>query len=346
MTPPEAPAAPPPEGQRQRPGRARSAAFAWQRAVLRKVAVGAALGLGLLTAQAQTKANCPPQAQPPTAAEMQAAAANARDRGLLWRITRDGRSSYLYGSIHLGKLDWAFPGPQVRAALMATDTVALEIDVGDPQMLARLKPPPEFVAPTLAPALRERLGRQSDAACIPREALAQLHPVMQAITLTVLAARWQGLDPGYGQELVLSGFARAGQRKVVSLESPELQMAVLIPREAEVAERMIGQMLDQLEQGKAQRVMARLADAWERGDVSEIGNYEAWCECVASEDEKAQMRRLNDDRNPALADGIAALHRDGRKVFAAVGSLHMTGPQGLPLLMQQRGFTVERVTLR
>jgi uncharacterized protein YbaP (TraB family) len=30
-------------------------------------------------------------------------------------------------------------------------------------------------------------------------------------------------------------------------------------------------------------------------------------------------------------------------VFAAVGSLHMTGPKGLPRLLGQRGYTVERV---
>ena len=325
---------------------AAAAVPAWHATAFYTWALGAALCLCLLAAQAQTPPNCPPQAQAPTAAEMQAAAGRARDRGLHWRITRDGRSSYLYGSIHLGKLDWAFPGPQVRAALMATDTVALEIDVGDPQLLARLKPPSDSALPTLAPALRERLGRQSDAACLPREALAALHPVMQAVTLTVLAARWQGLDVGYAQEFVLGGFARAGQRRVVSLESPELQMATLIPRDAAAAERMVEQLVEQLEQGKAQRVMTRLADAWERGDLDEIGNYEGWCDCVATEDDRAQMKRLNDNRNPALADGIDTLHRDGKKVFAAVGSLHMTGPKGLPLLMQQRGFAVERVALR
>jgi uncharacterized protein YbaP (TraB family) len=32
-------------------------------------------------------------------------------------------------------------------------------------------------------------------------------------------------------------------------------------------------------------------------------------------------------------------------VFAAVGSLHMIGPLGLPALMVQRGFRVEAVAL-
>ena len=294
-------------------------------------------------AQLPSAVDCPPQAQAPSPPQLQAAAANARDRGLLWRIARDGRTSYLYGSIHVGKLDWAFPGPQVRAALTATDTLALEIDVGDPQMAARLKPPAGIATPTLALALRERLARQADAACLPKELLGALHPVMQAVTLTVLAARWQGLDPGYAQEFVLSGMARAGQRRVVSLESPELQMAALIPREPADSERLVVQMLEQLEKGSVQRVILRLATAWERGDLAELSDYGRWCECVVSDEDRLQMQRLNDDRNPALADGIEALHRDGRSVFAAVGALHMTGARALPALMQQRGFTVQRV---
>jgi hypothetical protein len=277
---------------------------------------------------------------------LQAAAANARDRGLLWRVTRDGRTAYLYGSIHVGKLDWAFPGPRVTAALMASDTVALEIDIADPQMAARLKPPAGIATPTLAPALRERLARQADAACLPKELLGAMHPVMQAVTLTVLAARWQGLDPGYAQEFALSGFARASQRRVVSLESPELQMAALIPREAADAERLVAQLLEQLEDGSVQRVITRLAAAWEHGDLAEIEAYERWCDCIASDDDRVQMRRLNDERNPTLADAIETLHRDGRKVFAAVGALHMAGAKALPTLMQQRGFTVQRIALQ
>lgn len=305
-----------------------------------------ALGCWRVSAQAPSPGACPPQAQPPTPQQLQAAGAHPRDRGLLWRITRDGRTSYLYGSIHVGKLEWAFPGPQVRNALRAADTVALEIDVGDPQMAARMQVPAGMAAPTLVPALRERLARQADAACIPRAALGGLHPVMQAVSLSVLAARWQGLDPGYAQEFVFSGLARSAQQRVVSLESPEQQIAALIPRDPAEAERMVDDIVEQLERGSTQRVIGRLAAAWERGDLTEIGAYERWCECVASDDDRVQLRRLNDDRNPALADGIEALHRRGRSVFAAVGALHMTGDKALPTLLAQRGFSVERVALQ
>jgi hypothetical protein len=40
------------------------------------------------------------------------------------------------------------------------------------------------------------------------------------------------------------------------------------------------------------------------------------------------------------------LHAQGQRVFAAVGALHMTGPNALPVLMAGRGYHVERVLLQ
>jgi uncharacterized protein len=106
---------------------------------------------------------------------------------------------------------------------------------------------------------------------------------------------------------------------------------------------VLEQTLAQLEDTSGRRVLDKLTQAWERGDLAALEDYEAWCECASTEAEKAFMRKLNDERNPPLADGIEAQHKAGKRVFAAVGALHMTGPQSLPKLMQQRGFKVERV---
>ena len=81
-------------------------------------------------------------------------------------------------------------------------------------------------------------------------------------------------------------------------------------------------------------------------DLDELANYERWCECVVGDDDRRLMKRLLDDRNGGLADGIDALHREGRRVFAGVGVLHMVGPKGLPALLAARGFQVERVALQ
>jgi hypothetical protein len=61
--------------------------------------------------------DCPPTVEPPAPEQMQAAFDARRDHGFLWRITKDEHSSYLYGTLHIGKLAWLFPGEAVAKAL-------------------------------------------------------------------------------------------------------------------------------------------------------------------------------------------------------------------------------------
>jgi MFS family permease len=91
--------------------------------------------------------------------------------------------------------------------------------------------------------------------------------------------------------------------------------------------------------------LTRIAQVWADGDLDALSRYESWCDCVKTPTDRAALARLLDDRNPGLADSIAALHAGGQRVFAAVGSLHMIGPLGLPALMAQRGFQVEAIPL-
>jgi uncharacterized protein len=312
----------------------------------RRLLLAAVCAVAAAAASAQPAAapNCPPQATAPTPQAMQEAAARAKDRGFLWRVTKNGRSSHLYGTIHVGTLDWAFPGAKVRAALTASDTMALELDPLDPATQADLRSTAR-PAPALPAALAERLARQRERACVPAQAIAALHPIMQAMTVMLVDAARDGLQVGYGIEFSLAGFAQARKMPIVSLETAQRQLDAIIPKSAAEVERSLAATLDQLDDGSARRVLARLAAAWERGDLAEVEGYERWCDCIKSDEDRAALRALNDDRNPALADKVAALHGQGKRVFAAVGSLHMTGAQALPALLAARGFRVERVAL-
>lgn len=296
-------------------------------------------------ADAAPRADCPPAAQPLTPQQIESGIRQARDRGVLWKLERDGRTSWLFGTLHVGRVEWVFPGPALKAALLSSRRVALELDISDPQVIQRLGRLPAGVRmPAVPPALRKRLDAQAAAACVDPALLARQHPVLEATNYTLLAARRQNLDPVWGQEWMLAGFAHHAQLPIVSLEKPDAQLRAMLPRSRQAALAMTDSILEQLETGLAASLMARLADAWERGDLDELSRYEQWCACADSPAERAAMRALLDERNPALADGIATWHGRG-ELFAAVGALHMVGARGLPLLLQARGFTVERIHL-
>lgn len=313
-------------------------------------AVPAALALigWSASAPAQSSADpaCPTPPSMPSSEQIAQARREARDRGLLWRISRDGRSGFLYGTMHVGKVGWIAPGPKLREALSASDTIALEIDPSDALLQRQIARASVQPAPAPLPEeLKRRLNVQRDALCLQDSVFDRLHPVLQLTTLGMVAVRRDGLDATFGSEITLAGFAKATGKRVVSLESVERQFAALIPPDLDAAEleALLRSGLEQFEGDVIRSSTRRLASAWERGAFDDFEGYAAWCGCIRNDADRRLLARLNDGRNPALADGIAALHARGAKVFAAVGALHMTGKQGLLELLAQRGFTVERI---
>jgi uncharacterized protein YbaP (TraB family) len=288
--------------------------------------------------------DCPPQPTPLTAEEAGRGMREAIDRGYLFKLSKGGRSSWLYGTIHVARLPWMFPGPRLREALQASDQVALELDMLDPDITRRVLAAialPADAAP-LPPPLAGRLQQQAAAFCAGTE-LAALRPEMQAMTLGVLAARRVGLEPGYGIDGFLAGLGRQLRKPVLSLETPEGQIAALIQPTPEATARLVSHTLDDLASERAFGLLRRMAEAWARSDWDEMASYAQWCGCMDTEEDRALMRRLLDERNVAIAAKVKALHDGGTRLFAGVGSLHLIGPQGLPTLLAAEGFEVERV---
>lgn len=315
--------------------------------LLRSGLGGLLLALAVVHAGAQqpAPAACPPQAQPVSAGQAQAWQREAHDRGLLWRIARDGRVSYLYGTVHVARPQWMFPGPRLAQALAASDTVALELDMLDADIQRRLAAGSVAdAAERLPAALAARLRVQVRAACLPQEAMATMAPAVQLAALTTLAARWDGLDPAYALDSFLSAYGRALGKAVLSLESPEAQLA-LLRGDPRTAQRELEHGLRQLERGQVRPMLLRIARVWDEGRDDELARYEQWCDCAETDADRAALKRLLDERNPPIAERIDALHGSGQRVFAAVGALHMVGPLGLPALLAQRGYAVQRVDL-
>jgi uncharacterized protein len=287
---------------------------------------------------------CPPAPSSPAREAVLAAVANARDHGFLWRISKDGRTSFLYGTVHVAKLDWMFPGPTVLKALREVDTVALELDGFDPDIRDRMiKGMAAQSGGKLPEPLAQRMRKQMEASCVTAEALGSRVPELQVVGLSLSVARQEGLEPAYAIDTVLADLGHRASKHMFSLETPESQLRALQMRDAQETAAFVEIGLEDLETGRGRAKLNRLTEVWVNADYAAMERFGEWCDCLKTEFERKLMKRLLDDRNPALAGSIDALHRGGKQVFAAVGSLHMFGPLGLPTLMAQRGYRVERL---
>jgi uncharacterized protein len=316
----------------------------------RALAALRAASLALLAAPsmaADTPPSCPPVAAPLSPERFEAGLRAASDHGFLWRLIKDGRISYLYGTIHAAREEWMFPGPRIVAALAASDVLALELDVLDGEVQMRLAASARALpGEPLAPALQQRIDRRMVAECVDPLPWHAFAPEFQIASLAVLTARREGFDPAYAVDLMLALVARQLAKPIISLETPEGQMAALRLASRAATIELVESSLDDLDSGRAGPLLARLVRAWTDGELAELEDYGRWCECLRNEGEREAMKRLLDDRNPVLAAGIDAVHGRGQRVFAGVGSLHLIGPNGLPALLAQLGFRVEEVPLR
>ncbi len=319
---------------------------ALRRALRLAISLCAALGASLAHA-APPAAGCPPTLQPPTAADIAGFQRSARDRGFLWRVDKPGAASaYLYGTMHVGRLPWMATGPKVMAALQASEVLALEVDITDPRAATSFAGAAAPGAATLPAALAARLAKAVAAACLPADAAQRIEgmsPTMQAITLTLLDARWAGLEAGLAQELILAGHARSQNKRIAELESAGMQGALIERLAGGNPAAFVAHLLDQIESGQARAGIDELARVWEQGLFERLQSYASWCECANTPQERAMLREMIDGRNPAMADRIDARVRAGERLFVAVGALHMIGPQGLPALLRSRGYRVERI---
>lgn len=291
--------------------------------------------------------DCPPNTITPDEEQIRTSIQNATNHGFLWRISKDGHASYLYGTIHVARLEWMFPGPAVAQALRSSKTIALELDVLDPDILQRLvKGMTEQQGVVLPEPLAQRMRQHIQQECISEDNIKKMIPEMQIAMLSMASGRRDGIDPAYAIDAVLAGFGHRAKLNVVSLETPELQLKTLQMETSQETVEIVQRSLDEMENGKARAALKETAEVWSESDYDKLDHYRDWCDCLGSEVERKLMARMLDDRNPAMADHIDALHAEGVQVFAAVGSLHMAGENGLPALMAKRAYQVERIDLK
>lgn len=290
----------------------------------------------------QARAQCLPEPAIPSADEMSVLLEKAPDRGFLWKISKDGQHSWLYGTIHANRREAFVPGPQTRAALFGSDAVAVELDITDAATMGEvMQLAKQAVVPIPAP-YEARLKAQLKQRCLPAELTGQMHTSLIFSALMMTDARQDGIEASFGTEAFLLGAAQGAKKKIIALETATEQMQAILD-DGKTTAKQYQQALHLLETGKARHQLNKLVDTWNHGDFAMLERYPQWCECMETAEDRAMMKRVIDDRNQLIAQRIAQNHRADQSLFIGVGSLHMVGKQGLPNLLRRQGFSVERV---
>lgn len=140
--------------------------------------------------------------------------------------------------------------------------------------------------------------------------------------------------------------AKADGKEVRSIEALETQMEAITFMTDELCEYNMNSMLE-LNAEEMEQTFMELYNMWATGDVEGMYESEADADSEYPEeiaaDYEAYNQKLLYDRNVGMADKAEEYIKNGDSILYMVGFLHMCGDDSVIDLLEERGYTVERI---
>lgn len=255
---------------------------------------------------------------------------------IIWKIYDQQREFYVLGSIHAGK-EAMFPLPNVFIdQWQQADALVVEANILQQSGATPILAPP-FTHQVLPTATLKQLQQISTTLNLSFDQLLQQPPWLTAVTLQLALAEKLDLKSDYGIDYVLLQRAQQQQLPIHELESVSQQFNMLENLPDNGAPMLIETIHDW---DKTQSSLQCLVKVWQHGDGDKLEQLF----------QESQFDPTTDDalifnRNQRWAETLttASSYQTG-KFIVVVGAFHLIGDQGLPNLMKQQGFKVEKIT--
>ncbi len=262
----------------------------------------------------------------------------------LWKVEKGDKEGWLFGTMHiLPTLDWR--SETIDQAIEASDVVVFEIE-GDKITPQQAQPMVQKYAllgdgRTLTDVLDAETKAEFDTMVqslgVPPAAFEPMKPWFAAINVAVIYFQTQGFQPGQGVEMVLLASLRESGKPTAELETFEQQLKFFDDLSEDVAVAMLrSQITDMRENPDLAR---ELLNAWKDGDSEGLNTllYDSMAEFPEV------YESLIVKRNKAWIPQIEGMMDEGKKPFVAVGAGHLVGPDSVNALLEDKGYTVERL---
>jgi uncharacterized protein YbaP (TraB family) len=278
------------------------------------------------------------------AAAMWCVGAVAQAAPAMWEVRDADSRIYLFGSMHVLSPGVTWRTKSFDRAYAAADKVWFETraDAGPAEIKALVdrygvdahRSLTEKLPPVSVASLRPLLDKRG----VPLERVDRLRPWAAAMMLSVLPMTEAGGSVASGADAAVTTRAKRADKPVAVFETLEEQLKIF----ADLPEPVELEYLDDVvrEQLTPPRNGVDLQNVWLRGDMNRLGPLLV---DHLRRDRPALHEALLHRRNLAWAEKLDREMRGSGVQLVVVGALHMAGDDGLPALMQARGYAVRRV---
>ena len=266
----------------------------------------------------------------------------------IWKCKKEDQTVYLLGTIHVAKANF-YPLPaEMENALNESRILFVEADVlqADPNKTMDIMKkrgicqPPATLTQSLSPETVEIFKQYLDWAGENLSAYQPYKPWVVSQLVANAALRKAGYKPELGIDRHLLNEAHAVGKKIIPLESIDMQLSLMDSFDASTQEKLL---LGTLITNKDTRAnLETLEKNWKEGKVDELTSDKD--KTGSSEDlEKVRVAML-DKRNQTMVENILKNLPPKDSAMVAVGAAHLGGQGGLLAKLKEHGFEVEQIT--
>ncbi|MCL2175888.1 MAG: TraB/GumN family protein [Treponema sp.] len=278
--------------------------------------------------------------------DMSVPSAHSETGSSVWKVTKDGKTMYLGGSIHVLRNE-DFPLPQeFEHAFYASELIALETDaekIADPEVVEYIfsrvfLPGKTVLSDLLEPETYDLLAIYCLQNGFTIEQVAKIKPSMVVNMLIV-----QQMEKyGFAQEGVDMYFlvkAKEYEKQIYFLESVQSQIDIIVTMGDGYENEYVIYSLEDME--NTEEGIETLVAEWKNGTST------------STEDALREMKNtwpnmyksLITDRHDAWFPQIEKLFISGKTCFLIVGLAHMYGEDGLLTELEKSGYSIEKFTI-
>lgn len=283
-----------------------------------------------------------------------AAARNPFHEGRYFKVTKDGVSSHIIGTLH-------FDDPQIRkipkyfkTQIDSADALLVEIEIDEAaDLFMHFLSNPRIIINSDGPSLDsyfksdewETITRSLAKKRIPADFVSQLEPWFVANALSDIPCTNRS---GRILDVELMKYATRRDVPIVGMETKEDLIPLVAGSSDEEAIQNIRLALHYMKYGEDLATTIKLL--YQRGEIAKIvefGNAFARRilsnEFVAESAYKFEQRVLTNRNKAWMSTLLPAAHKGN--VVVAVGAAHLYGTNGLLRLLERQGFTIQRIKL-
>ncbi len=264
----------------------------------------------------------------------------------LFKVEKNGTSSYLFGTVHVGDASMKGLPEKVTKAIDQSEQVVVEVDISKLTPLQMQQRSMPFMMLKDGKTLQTELSKQNYNKLKDYFAKKSIDIAMfnglkpWAVMVTMMQIEFQnaGFSDQTGIDKQVLAYAKKQNITIGELETLEQQLQ-MFDGMALLSNEMIEETFEQL--ADINTYFIKLVSAWKNGDMNTLTEYYNMSFDESNYGEISEQVMLVNRNNKWVEQLVPRLTNE--KLFIAVGALHLPEQHGLIKQLTDAGFTITRL---